>query len=194
MSVNAPAANKCWQDNFVRQADKVIHGVKRLGDCLDGDAPIASDREHHAITSFQQSAAGRQAVAPFVNPVKKEKKRKRGDPPRQGGNAPTGGQAQPVGVAQGGGGVDNTRQVNGFEVCIRFQSGKCWQVDANGAAGPCSCAATLLVSTLVIFANPRRMAQPPARNRMPTNTRRLVTKVVKAKVTRAKVVKAKATM
>ena len=51
----------------------------------------------------------------------------------------------------------------------------------------------LLVSARVIFANPRRMARPPARNRMPTNTRRLVTRVAKAKVTRAKVAKAKAT-
>ena len=66
MSVNAEAANKRWQENFARRADKILHGIKKIGDFLDGDAPIAADREHHAITSFHQPAAssGRHAVLP----------------------------------------------------------------------------------------------------------------------------------
>ena len=61
MSVNAEVANKWWQENFVWQADKIHNKVKNMGDFPDGDAPIATDREHHVITSFRQSlVVGRQ--------------------------------------------------------------------------------------------------------------------------------------
>ena len=70
MSVNAQAPIKWWQENFIRQADKITPGIRKLGEFLDGDAPIANDREHHAITPFHQSAAGgKHAVAPFGNPT-----------------------------------------------------------------------------------------------------------------------------
>ena len=57
MSVNAEIANKWWEENFVWQADKIINGVKPMREFLDGDAPIAADRERHVITAFQQTVA-----------------------------------------------------------------------------------------------------------------------------------------
>ena len=42
MSVNAQGPYKWWQDNFIRQADKIVHGIKKLADCLDGDATLPS--------------------------------------------------------------------------------------------------------------------------------------------------------
>ena len=58
LSVNGRVATKLWQDNFLRHADKIQHGVKKLAGILDGDAPIAIDRAHHAVTSFQQTPIG----------------------------------------------------------------------------------------------------------------------------------------
>ena len=58
LTVNGRAPNKWWQDNFIRHADKIQHGVRKLGEFLDGDAPIAIDRAHHAVTSFQQPVGG----------------------------------------------------------------------------------------------------------------------------------------
>lgn len=52
MSANAEVANKWLQENFVWQADKILNKVKTLDEFLDGDAPIATNRENHAITSF----------------------------------------------------------------------------------------------------------------------------------------------
>ena len=134
MSVNVQAPNKWWQGNFIRHADKIVHGVMRLGEFLVGDAPIASDREHHAIPSFHQSVStSKPAVAPFGNPTKEDKTRKKD-------YAPTGGHAQLGGAAQAEvGPMINLQQVNGFEIFLKFQSGKCVAVDANGAAGPHSC-------------------------------------------------------
>ena len=83
--------------NVVWQADKIINGVEKIAELLHGDAPIAADREHHVITSFQQTAAasGRHAAHPWNNPTDKKDKKK---PQPQGGGAPPAGQAQPGGA------------------------------------------------------------------------------------------------
>ena len=119
MSVNGRGPNKWWQDNFIRHADKIQHGVRKLGEFLDGDAPIANDRAHHAITSFQQSAGwGRHPPASGGHlsdtswtptdksrrkAAEKERKRKAlASLPQAGHPTPGGPNPIPGGAAQGG--------------------------------------------------------------------------------------------
>ena len=62
-AVNARWANKWWQDNFIRHADKVQHGVKKITEYIDGDAPVAADRAHNISTSLRRPPAGQRGPA-----------------------------------------------------------------------------------------------------------------------------------
>ena len=52
MSVNSEKANRWWYDHFQWPADKIAIRLKSLNDYVECDAPVAKDREDHAITSF----------------------------------------------------------------------------------------------------------------------------------------------
>ena len=142
LSVNGRAANKWWQDNFLRHADKIQHGVKKLAEILDGDAPIAIDRAHHAVTSIHQTRIGGKpppasaghmidtSKAQSDRARKKENNCKR----KASANIPQGG--RPTQRQNGGTQTTKFHQAEGFEICQKYQTGKCTDVDANGPAGP----------------------------------------------------------
>lgn len=125
LAVNGRRAYQWWQDNFIRHTDKVQHGIKRLADYLDGDAPIAADRASHAITSHRQTAAGTQTRAPlpahpiFPQLTKKEKKRKGAaandaTPQQGGGHNPNQGGASQSGAQY----TKNHSKAQGHDICL----------------------------------------------------------------------------
>ena len=149
LAVHGAYAIKWWEDNFVWRGNKIQLRLKPMSSFLDGDAPIAQNREQHAITAFRhQLASGalavpnltREQLAPGDTGLSKRAAKKArlalAGNPFQTANAAALGTLPPAVAPPPALKWKNTC---GFEICGQYNNGKCLAANAIGSAGPHTC-------------------------------------------------------